>query len=408
MKRRYESLLKKYLADFPCVVVLGVRQCGKTTLLKTLPQTWQIFDLERRNDFEVFAHDPDLFLRLNPRKVAIDEAQLYPPLFSALRVAIDDRRNETGRFVITGSSSPELLKQVSETLAGRVATIEMAPFSLAETRGTSDSPFFTMLSGGKADFPAVLDLLVPRFSLKEIHRFWFQGGYPEPWLRKAAGFAETWQENYVRTYLQRDVARLFPRLDHARFRRFLHMLGGLSGTVINHSELARALAVSQPTARDYLDIANGTFVWRHLPAYAGRPLKRLVKHPKGFVRDTGLLHHFLRIPDLQALLHHPVMGRSWEGMVIEEILRNLNARGIPFSASHYRTGAGGEIDLVLEGNFGLVPIEIKHAQTIRMAELQALSQFLTDRDCPWGIVINNDERPRRYTERILGIPFSCL
>ncbi len=408
MKRRYEERLKRHLKDYPCVVLIGVRQCGKTTLLRTLPSAWQIFDLERQSDFEVISHDPDLFFRMNPRRVAIDEAQLHPALFPALRVAIDAHRNEAGRFVLTGSSSPDLLKNVSETLAGRVAIVEMAPFSLDETGGLSRSSFFEMLSRGNLDFPGLLGRLRPRFSLKEIHQYWFHGGYPEPWIRKSTAFRGSWRENYVRTYLQRDVARLFPRLDQQAFRRFLTMLGGLSGWVLNHSEIARALGVSQPTARAYLEIADGTFVWRHLPAFAGNPLKRVVKHPKGFLRDTGLLHHFLRIPDLPALLSHPAMGRSWEGMVIEEILRNLNARGVSFEASHYRTGAGGEIDLILEGNFGLLPIEIKHSQTVRAAELQALNQFLDDQKCPFGVVINNDERPRRYTDRIMGIPFCCL
>jgi predicted AAA+ superfamily ATPase len=205
-----------------------------------------------------------------------------------------------------------------------------------------------------------------------------------------------------------DEAQGFPGLDHDRFRQFLHMLGSLSGTVLNLSDVARTLAVSQPTARDYVEIAHGTFVWRRLPAYTGNPLKRAVRHPKGYLRDTGLLHHLLRIPDLDTLLGHPAMGKSWEGLVIEELLRGLNGRGIAAEASHYRTSAGGEVDLVLEGDFGLLPIAIKHAQTVRLQELQALNHFLTDTKCPLGLVINNDERPRFYTERILGVPFACL
>lgn len=137
-------------------------------------------------------------------------------------------------------------------------------------------------------------------------------------------------------------------------------------------------------------------------------MKRIVKHPKGYLRDTGLLHHLLRIPDIDTLLSHPATGKSWEGLVIEELLRGLNARGIPFDASHYRTAAGGEVDLILEGDFGLIPVEIKHTQTVRMQELQALTNFIADSKCELGLVINNDERPRFYTERILGIPFAFL
>jgi len=408
MKRLYEALIEGYLAEFPCVVILGPRQCGKTTLLGTLGASWHRFDLERQNDFEVVSRDPDLFLRLNPRHIAIDESQLLPALFAALRVAIDDHRTETGRFVITGSSSPELLKSVSESLAGRIAIVEMAPFSFAETRQTFDSVFFDALQSGKVSVIDLVNALSPCSTLTEIHQYWMQGGYPEPWLKTSPRFRKTWCENYVQTYLHRDVARLFPGLDHDRFRQFLHMLGNLSGTIMNYSDVARTLAVSQPTARDYVEIAHGTFVWRRLPAHAGNPLKRAVKHPKGYLRDTGLLHHLLRIPDLDALLSHPAMGRSWEGMVIEELLRGLNGRGIAFEASHYRTAAGGEVDLVLEGDFGLIPVEIKHSQTIRAQELQTLTHFVADFKCAFGIVINNDERPRLYTEQILGIPFACL
>ncbi len=408
MKRIYEALLNTYLSEFPCVVILGPRQCGKTTLLGSLDNTWQRFDLERQSDFQAISRDPDLFLRLNSRHIAIDESQILPDLFPALRVAIDENRTETGRFVITGSSSPALVKSVSESLAGRVALIEMAPFSFAETRQMFSSTFFDTLGGSKISANTLAHNLRPQSTLAEIHQYWLQGGYPEPWIKSTPRFRKTWHENYVQTYLQRDVARLFPGLDHDRFRQFTHMLGSLSGTILNYSDVARALAVSQPTARDYVEIAHGTFIWRRLPAYAGNPLKRAVKHPKGYMRDTGLLHHLLRIPDQNMLLGHPAMGKSWVGMVIEELLRGLNGRGIAFEASHYRTTAGGEIDLILEGDFGLIPIEIKHSQTVRIQELQALGNFINDFKCEFGLVINNDERPRFYTERILGVPFACI
>ncbi len=408
MKRIYECLIKRYLSDFPCVVILGPRQCGKTTLLGTLDASWRRFDLERQSDFQVVSADPDLFLRLNPRQIAIDESQVLPALFPALRVAIDGNRHESGRFVITGSSSPSLLKSVSESLAGRVAIVEMAPLSFAETGKPAASALFDALRSGKIAITDLAAALQPRATLADIHRYWMQGGYPEPWLKNSPRFNKTWCENYVQTYLQRDVARLFPGLDHDRFRQFLHMLGNLSGTILNYSDVARTLAVSQPTARDYVEIAHGTYVWRRLPAYAGNPLKRAVKHPKGYLRDTGLLHHLLRIPDLDALLSHPAMGKSWEGLVVEELLRGLNGRGIAFDASHYRTAAGGEIDLVLEGDFGVIPIEIKHTQTVRLQELQALNNFIDDFKCPFALVINNDERPRFYTERILGVPFAFI
>jgi predicted AAA+ superfamily ATPase len=215
-------------------------------------------------------------------------------------------------------------------------------------------------------------------------------------------------EQYIHTYLYRDVKGLFPGLDHLRFRRFLELLGGLSGRVINYAEVARALNVSQPTARDYFDIAHGTFVWRTIPAYTRNVVKRVVKHPKGHLRDSGLLHSLLRIPDAEALLSHPQMGASWEGMVAEEVLRQLNALGVAHEYSYYRTGAGAEVDLIIEGDFGSVAVEVKHRSTVDARELRALRDFVAEHKARLGVVINNDTAARQYDDRLIGMPFTWL
>jgi predicted AAA+ superfamily ATPase len=407
MKRAYESLLREYLKAFPCVGIIGPRQCGKTTFLETLPADWKRFDLERTSDHQVIAADPELFLRLNPRHVAIDEAQLLPGLFSALRVAIDAQRRQPGRFVITGSSSPDLLKSVSESLAGRIGIIEMAPFAWSEVHPSKGLPFASLLADRKAK-AADFEALKPRGDLKAVHDYWFRGGYPEPWIKGASRFRELWMDQYVRTYLFRDVARLFPGLDQNKFRLFLQMLGGLSGTIINYSDVARALGVSAPTVRDYFEIAHGTFVWRRIPPYEKNAMKRIVRHPKGHLRDSGLLHYLLRIPDARTLAGHPQVGRSWESMVVEEIIRQLTCAGASFDYYFYRTAAGAEVDLVLEGDFGLVPVEIKHTQAIDPRKLRSLKDFVQERRCRMGLVINNDLTPRLYDENILGLPFNYL
>ena len=409
MKRAYEAFLHDYLSTFPCVAILGVRQCGKTTLLQTLPAKWKQLDLERRADHAVVARDPDAFFRLNPRHVALDEAQGVPELLPALRVAIDERRAEKGRFAITGSSSPALVRSVSESLAGRVGIIEMAPFSWHEVTGTTarDS-LLNRLADRKAKAAALLDGLKPRGTPTQVQDFWFRGGFPEPWLDPAPAFRARWVEQYIQTYLMRDVKRLFPGLDEIRFRRFLEMLGGLSGRILNYAELARALGVSQPTARDYIEIAHGTFVWRTIPAYSRNVVKRVVKHPRGYLRDSGLLHALLRIPDSDALLSHPQFGASWEGMVVEEVFRQLNARGQSVHASYYRTSGGAEVDLVIEGDFGGVGIEITHNSVVGARDLKGLRDFVTEQKLRLGIVINNDVMPRQYDETLIGIPFAWL
>jgi hypothetical protein len=408
MKRACEGLLAERLRQFPCVAIIGPRQCGKTTLLGTLPDTWKRIDLEQRADFQAVSQDPDLFFRLNPCRVAFDEAQILPSLFSALRVAIDSARTEKGRYVITGSSSPALLRSVSESLAGRIAIIEMAPFSWSEICGERKESFVERLMDRRVAPNELIAGLKPRGDIREAHRYWFLGGYPEPWLDGTATFHSAWMEQYIQTYLYRDVGRLFPGLDQVRFRQFLLLLGGLSGTVINHAEVARALGVSQPTARDYFEIAHGTFLWRRLTACTRDATHRLVKHPKGYLRDSGLLHHLLRIPDLDALLGHPRMGASWEGMVIEEVLRQLTALGAGFDASFYRTSSGGEVDLVIESDFGPIAIEIKYTQGADWRDLRALRNFVAEQKCRVGVLISNDVAPRLYDDKIVGVPFVCL
>lgn len=406
MKRHYSKLISELLGFFPCLAITGIRQSGKTTLLHRLPPEWRIFDLEKADDFDLISRDPDLFLRLNPQHTAIDECQLLPELFPALRVAVDAARNQSGRFVVTGSSSLTLLKSISESLAGRVAILEVAPFSLAEAYAKPASLFYDYIveQSPLADFLS----LESRLTLQEQYNFWLRGGFPDPWLRNNARYSKMWMQNYIKTYIERDIRPLFPSLNHQKYRLFIQMLSHFSGTIINYAEAARVLGVSQPTARDYFQIAHGTFLWRHIPAYEKNAGKRIVKHPKGHIRDSGLLHFMLHLHSLDDLLSHPKFGHSWEAMVIENLCRGLDSIGAAYDYFHYRTSGGAEVDLVLEGEFGLLPIEIKFGQKVAARELRGIRDFIKERKCRYGIVINNSERPTIYNENLIGIPFSCL
>jgi len=410
LPRHLQAHLETLLAHFPCVVLTGVRQCGKTTLLGTLPGTWQHFDMENSADRQQLLADPDLFLRLHPNRLVIDEAQLAPPLFSALRVAIDRDRSKKGRFLLSGSSSPELARQMSESLAGRVARIELAPLSLAEAWQLPASSLYRLLTQN-APMPDILAAAAARLTVQQVQDYWFAGGYPEPWLSDSEEFRSLWARHYIDSYLLRDIGALFPNLNRDRFRQFITLLSQHSGNILNNADIARTLGVSEPTVRDWLGIAHDTFLWRHIPAWDRSTAKQLVKHPKGFLRDSGLLHRLLRIPDTTQLATHPVVGKSWEGMVVETLLRGFENAGIEVQPFHYRTRGGAEIDLILEGQFGtagLLPIEIKLTPHSDQRALRSLTEFVTSQNCQLGLVINNDERPRWLSERILAVPAASL
>ena len=362
--------------------------------------------MEKIQDRDLIQANPDLFLRLNPENTTIDESQLLPEIYPALRVAIDHRREKSGRFIITGSSSPELVQSISETLAGRVAIIEMEPFNLAEAYEKPVSPIYHLIK--EQTLVSQLDSLNPIYSLNEVMRHWLEGGYPEQWIKNNGRFRNLWMQNYIQTYLDRDILRSFPKLSRDKYRLFTQLLSQLSGQIINYSNVSRVLGVSQPTARDYFEIAQGTFIWRHLPAYEKNATKRIIKHPKGYLRDTGLLHHLLHIYDQNMLLTHPQMGHSWEAMVSENIIRGLNTLGAQFEHYHYRTGGGAEIDLILEGEFSLLPIEIKFSQNITNKSLRPLRDFIQDYPCEYGLIIHNHESVQLYDENIIGIPATCL
>ena len=407
MERHFTPLLNELLDLFPCVGLVCVRQSVKTTTLPQLDQGWKVYDLENASDYEVAARDPDLFLRLNPSLVAFDEAQILPELFPALRVAIDANRGESGRFIITGSSSPELLRSISESLAGRVALMDIGPFTVREAYQKPLSLFYTLIQEGRL-LKNFAEMSSSGSDLQQQHDYWLRGGYPEPWIKNNPRFQRLWTQSYIKTYLERDILRLFPNLNREKYQLFLQMLAQLSGTIINYSDVARTLGVSAPTVREYFKIADGTFIWRHIPSYEKNASKRIVKHPKGYLRDSGLLHHFLHLHKLDDLLAHPQMGHSWEAMVIENIIRGLNAQGVVFDYFHYRTGAGAEVDLVLEGEFGLLPIEIKYKQKVTLRELKGIRDFIEEYQCPYGIVISNNERLGLIDDKLLNVPFSYV
>lgn len=331
LNRRIVPLLDERLSYMPAVVLLGPRQVGKTTLAFHVGQSRNsvYLDLESPVDQEKL-RDPVFYLSgLQDRLVILDEVQRMPELFTTLRGLIDSGRRDgrgAGRYLLLGSASMDLLRQ-SETLAGRVAYLELGPLDVLETGVASQR-----------------DL-------------WVRGGFPESFLAKSSTRSLAWRQDFIRTYLERDIPQLGPRIPATTLFRFWTMLAHVQGGLLNAAQLARGLAVDGTTIARYLDLMVDLMLVRRLPPFHSNTGKRLVRSPKIYVRDSGLVHALLNLVDQEALLGHPVVGGSWEGFVVETL---IGVAPLNTTASFYRSGAGAEIDLLLDiPGHGIWAIEIK-------------------------------------------------
>jgi hypothetical protein len=328
------------LDEQSAVVLLGPRQVGKTTLAMQIgDQRASVYlDLERESDRQILS-EPDLYLDEQAgRLVILDEVQVMPDLFSALRGQIDDRRRKgfrTGQFLLLGSASNTLLHQSAESLAGRVRYIELCPLLLDEV-------------GNEA-----------------LSTLWLRGGFPDSFQAHGDPASLRWREDFLRTYLERDIPSLGPRIPAATLRRFWTMLAHVQGGILNAAALAEGLAVSGQTVTRYLDLLVDLLLVRRLMPWHQNVGKRLVKSPKIFVRDSGLAHALLGLENQEAVLGHPVVGGSWEGFCIEQMIAAAPAGTAPY---FYRSSGGAEVDLVLRLPNGTIwALEIKRTTTPKVS-----------------------------------------
>ncbi len=340
IKRRHRTTIEGLLGRHPAVALLGPRQSGKTTLALEIaegrPSTY--LDLEAPSDLAKLA-EPQLYLApLEDELVILDEVHRVPDLFKVLRGLIDAGRRRgrrVGRFLLLGSASIDLLKQSSESLAGRVAYAELTPFDALEVVGRT----------------------------ADMDRHWLRGGFPDSFLAPDDRASAEWREAFIRTYLERDIPQLGPRVPAQTLRRFWTMLAHDQGGVLNAARIAQGLGVSGPTVARYLDLLVDLLLVRRLEPWRSNIGKRMVKSPRVFVRDSGIVHALLGLATMDDLLGHPVVGASWEGYVIETLL-SLAPPGT--RAGFYRTSAGAEIDLVLAlGPERLWALEVKRSLTPR-------------------------------------------
>jgi len=336
--RKAEAIVRQKLSQTPAVVLLGPRQVGKTTLARQIAGDWPAgaiyLDLERPSD-RLRLEDADTYLRAQQGKLVImDEIHRAPGVFEILRGIIDDNRQagrRNGQFLLLGSAALDLMRQSSETLAGRVAYLDIAPINVGEAA-----------AAGIAD-----------------GTLWLRGGFPDSLLKPDDIQSLNWRRDFIRSYLERDVPMFAPRLPAETIGRLWTMLAHSQGSVLNQSRIAGALGVSNPTIDRYIDLLVDLQLVRRLRPWGGNIGKRLVKSPKVYVRDSGVLHALLELETLNDLLGHPVCGLSYEGHCIENLIQAAGSRRVPY---FYRTQVGAEIDLLFEkGGRPEIAIEVKRS-----------------------------------------------
>jgi uncharacterized protein len=356
VNRTLKHIIEVSLKQYPVVGILGSRQVGKTTLVKMIERSLSkkplYLDLELPSDFSKL-QEPELYLsQFSDSLVIIDEIQRMPALFPLMRSLVDKKKS-SGRFLILGSASPDLIRQSSESLAGRIIYHELTPFNLNEVGPT------------------------------KFRQLWLRGGYPESYLARDDGKSFLWRESFIKTYLEMDIPQLGVRVPAAQLRRFWTMLAHSHGQLWNASQIANSLGITAPTVRHYLDILEDTFIVRQLQPFHGNIRKRITKSPKVYIRDSGLLHTLLRNPTLEQLHAHLSAGASWEGFVIEQIIRL-----IPSSWQYYffRTNAGAEIDLLLLNKTNrLTAVEVKYSLSPKIA--RGFWNAYEDLACKKGFVV---------------------
>jgi len=374
IKRFAENKIIELIRYFPCVAIIGPRQVGKTTLAKQimplLSGEYEYIDLELQRDEGKLTDPETYFLNFPKKNFIIDEVQHNKKLFPVLRAIIDlDRR--PGRFILLGSASPDLIRDSSESLAGRIAYYELSPFLIDEIKGE-----------------------------KSIEELWFFGGFPDAFLKKYPW--TDWMNNYIRTYFERDLINLGLTAETTTTRRLWYMLAHSHGNIINYTDYAKSLELSAKTIKHYIHFFNEAFLIRELQPYFFNLKKRMVKSPKVYIRDSGLLHFILGLEKPENLYNHPKMGASWEGFIIEQILSKIK---INRQTYFFRTHNGAELDLVIErGGIPVAGIEIKYGSnfTPSRGNTEAIQTLNTKNNF---IIVRENEDFMHKKFRVCGIEY---
>jgi uncharacterized protein len=370
IKRTIEEKLVLLLGHFPAVAILGPRQVGKTTLVnqirKRLERDSIYLDLENPADSGALDHPVEFLNSLSRKTVIIDEIQRRPDLFPVLRSVIDSNR-QNGRFILLGSASPQLLFFSNETLAGRIAYLELSPFSHSEIQNIAD-----------------------------FREHWLKGGFPDPFLFSDPYIRKTWFQSFLSAYMERDLRMLGLSTSSANLQRLFQMISAMQGGILNMSSLANSLGISVPTVHNAISFFERSFIVRLLPPWYFNIGKRLVKTPKIYIRDSGIVNYLLGVSAYEDLLRQPTLGNLWEGYVVEDVINTL---GDEYNYFFYRTTDGTECDLVIfRAGVCIAAIDAKFtpgpqrskSMTISMQDLQPQKAFFAVPECPMPYTISEN------------------
>lgn len=406
--RMIEQKLRAYHNAFPCVLVAGARQVGKSTLLQHLfSDGAKMFTFDPVQDLYGARADPDLFLRNNPPPLILDEIQYVPELVPALKRYVDENRRP-GLFLITGSQQWDVMRRLSESLAGRLAILELPPFSLSETHDEDRLCWLgAWLGSAGADPDGAASSLTRGASAgySPAEAVW-RGGFPEVQTLNADVVAG-WMRGYVSSYLQSDVRTMLSVKDETQFASFLGLCAALTAQECNYSQMGRDIGLSTPTAQNWMGVLRGSFQWVEIPAFSQNQIKKLSQKPKGYLADTGLACYLLRLASRDALLGHPLFGSLFETFVALDLMKQAQRLSTVPAFYHFRQHSGAEVDLIADFNGKLFPIEIKSTSMVRPRDTMSISVFqakMGDAAGP-GIVVYAGNRVLRIGERCMAVPF---
>lgn len=398
--RSLEPVIKRAVDEFPVLALVGPRQSGKTTLLKRLYEShYPIVSLETPDVRLAALGDPRGFLNLHPSPVIFDEIQYVPELLPYIKERVDVRRREAGQYILTGSQNLLLMQQVTESLAGRAAILKLLPLSRWELNREGQRPLYWEQPGG----------LLPHRSLNELWDQILRGFYPEI-AGQPGRDSRLWHASYIQTYLERDVRSLRNIGDLTQFQTFLRALAARAAQILNISEVARDVGVSVNTVKAWISLLEASFQVFLLRPYYANVGKRLVKSPKLYFMDTGLLCHLVGLRDVEHAASGPMGGAIFENMVVADILKMHMHRGDEPALYYWRTSHGSEVDLILDTQMGLIPMEIKLAETLRPEAAKGIVSFRADfgKKAAPGYVIFPGDQVLPLAESITSLPLELL